>query len=71
LDELVSNRPTLRTGIVKQETTLEKFLRARGQPYLPLMQPIKVRASHQSQNAKALGITIPHNLLLLADEVIK
>ena len=32
LGGLVSNRPTLRTGIVKQETTLEKLSRARGQP---------------------------------------
>ena len=70
-DALFSYGPDLRDIVRRGAPYVDRILRGEKPADLPVQVPVKFEMAVNTKTAKALGLTIPHNLLVVADEVIE
>jgi putative ABC transport system substrate-binding protein len=68
---LLSYGPNVPEMFRRTADLVDKILRGAKPADMPVEQPTKFDLVVNLKTAKALGLTIPHNLLVLADEVIE
>jgi putative tryptophan/tyrosine transport system substrate-binding protein len=68
---LISYGPNMRDLFRRAAEIVDKILHGTKPADIPVEQPTKFDLTINLTTAKALGLTIPHNLLVLADEVIE
>ncbi len=68
---LLSYGPDLRDMVRRGASYVDRILRGEKPADLPVQVPVKFEMAVNAKTAKALGLTVPPSILLLADEVIE
>jgi putative ABC transport system substrate-binding protein len=68
---LFSYGPDLRDIVRRGAPYVDRILRGEKPADLPVQVPVKFEMAVNTKTAKALGLAIPHNLLVVADEVVE
>jgi putative ABC transport system substrate-binding protein len=68
---LISYGPNMPDMFRRAAVYVDRILRGERPAELPVQTPTKFEMTINLKTAKALGLTVPHNFLILADEVIE